>query len=313
MQRPDSLDAQAQARAQLYMGAVAWPTVIFALAVFTAYAVTVVLALTGTLTLWLATPLVGVLTYLSYTVLHESAHGSISGSQQHMRWLNEALGYAAAWILMIPLTAHRHEHLAHHRHTNDPEGDPDFHVSDIRRSPLRTCSGVMKVFAEQYRYYLSHRWQRGPARQNANFCLEIAAIVLPRLALVAAGYGEEVVCLFLIGWLGGVSLTLYLFAYLVHRPHQATGRYMDTSTVLAPAPFNRIVSWLWVFQNYHSIHHLFPRVPFYQYPKLFDDIESIMIEKGAPIFSLEWSGMRPRYRLSTEAINCSHTPRPSAS
>jgi hypothetical protein len=43
---------------------------------------------------------------------------------------------------------------------------------------------------------------------------------------------------------------------------------------------------IWVNQNYHSIHHLFPRVPFYRYPALFNDIERIMVAKGAPIYRL---------------------------
>lgn len=313
MQKPDTLDMKALACAQNYMGAVAWTTIAFALVVVSAYALTIILALQGTLALWLATPLVAVLTYLSYTILHESAHGSISGSQRQMRWLNELLGYAAAWILMMPLTAHRHEHLAHHRHTNDPDDDPDFHVSEIRRSLLKACTGTLRIYVEQYRYYLGHRWQRGPARQNVNLCLEVAAIFVPRLALLAAGFGTEVVCLFVLGWLAGVILTLYLFAYLVHRPHEAVGRYVDTSTVIAPTPFNGIVTWLWVFQNYHAIHHLFPRVPCYHYPRLFADIEGIMVEKGAPIYTLGWNGLRPRYDASLEAINCAQTPRPSAS
>ena len=313
MQKPDSLDMRALACAQSYMGSVAWATIGFALVVVSAYALTMVLALEGTLTLWVATPLAAILTYLSYTILHESVHGSISGSQRQLRWLNELLGYAAAWILMMPLTAHRHEHLAHHRHTNDPAADPDFHVSELRRSPLRAFAGAMRIYAEQYRHYLCHRWQRGPARQNLTLCLEVAAIFLPRLALLAAGYGTEVVSLFVLGWLAGVTLTLYLFAYLVHRPHQAVGRYVDTSTVIAPAPFNRLVTGLWVFQNYHAIHHLFPRVPFYQYARLFADIETIMVEKGAPIYTLGWTGLRPRYAASPDAMNCAQAPRPSVS
>ena len=302
MNSPDSLDQQALQSAKQYMGAVAWPTVVLGLTVGGGYIVTLSLAFAGLLPLWVATFLMGVLTYLSYTVLHEAAHGSISGSHQSMRWLNEALGYMAAWILMIPLTAHRHEHLAHHRHTNDAESDPDYHVGDIRNSPVDAVLSAVKIFGGQFTYYMANRWDKAPAKQNLYFCLEMAAIVLPRLALLAAGYWVEALLLLGVAWLFGLTLLLYLFAYIVHRPHQDVGRYVDTSTILVPGPWQRLVTWLWVFQNYHSIHHLFPRVPFYQYAKLFAEIEPIMVAKGSPIYRLTWGGLMPSDEVSSPAM-----------
>lgn len=299
MNKPDSYDLHALTSAKQYMGAVAWPTVVFALAVFFSYGVTLVLALLGNVALWVATPLLAVLTYLSYTVLHESAHGSISGSKQSLRWLNEALGYVAGWILMTPLTAHRHEHLAHHRNTNDEHEDPDYPVGDICKSPVAALLAAAQIFKGQFSYYLAHRWNKAPTRQNLNFCIEVTVALLPRVAILAAGYWFEGLLLLGVAWLVGFSITLYLFAYLVHRPHENVGRYVDTSTVLAPGRLQPLLNWLWVFQNYHSIHHLFPRVPFYQYQKLFCDIEDVMIAKGAPIYRLGASGL-----TSTSAYPC---------
>ena len=291
MSNPDTLDQQALASAKHYMGAVAWPTVLFALVVFLAYAVTMALAFSGALSLWLAVPLVSVQTYLSYTVLHEAAHGSISGSQQSLRWLNDALGYVAGWILMIPLTAHRQEHLAHHRNTNDEHEDPDYHVGQMRNSPMAAVLAAAQILGSQFSYYLQHRWKKAPARQNLIFCIEVGVALLPRLAIFAAGFWVEGSLLFGVAWLLGLSITLYLFAYLVHRPHDDVGRYVDTSTFLAPGLLQPVLNWLWVFQNYHCIHHLFPRVPFYQYQKLFVDIEDVMVARGARIYRLgaTWS------------------------
>ena len=188
MNSSDSLDQQALQSAKQYMGALAWPTVMLGVAVGGSYIATLSLALSGALSLWVATLLMAALTYLSYTLLHEAAHGSISGSRQSMRGLNVALGYMAAWILMIPLTVHRHEHLAHHRHTNDADSDPDYQVGDIRNSPVNAVMSAAKIYAGQYSYYMSNRWDKAPAKQNLYFCLEMLAIVLPRLALLAAGY-----------------------------------------------------------------------------------------------------------------------------
>jgi beta-carotene hydroxylase len=288
------MDQLALAAARQHMGKFAVPTVIFAVAVLATYAATVALTLAGTLPLLAAVPVAAVLTYLSYTVLHEAAHGNISGSNPSLRKLNDALGYMAGWILMIPLTAHRHEHLAHHRSTNNPDGDPDFVMAKFLDSPSNFFRTAPKVFWTQFGYYRANRWGRGDRSQDFKLCLEVVAILLPRLALFAAGFTAEGIALFLVAWLIGVSLVIYLFAYLVHRPHEAVGRYVDTSTILVNGPLGKLVTWLWVYQNYHSIHHLFPRVPFYRYPELFEEIEETMVAKGAPIYRLGTRGLQPR-------------------
>ena len=60
-------------------------------------------------------------------------------------------------------------------------------------------------------------------------------IVLLRVAIIAQGYWLESSLLFLLGRLGDVALTMYLFAYIVHRPHEAVGRYVDTSVSIQGA------------------------------------------------------------------------------
>jgi beta-carotene hydroxylase len=293
----DALDRRALASARQYMDAVAWPTVILGLVVGVSYLATVTMALTGMLSLWFAVPVVAVLTYASYTVAHESVHGSISGNHRSLRWINRALGYMAAWILMIPLTAHRHEHMAHHRHANDPEHDPDFPVGRMQDSVLAAAHAAVQITVGQFSHYFRYRWKQAPAQQNLVMCLEVAAAIVPRLAVLVSGYWVEGLVLFVLAWLIGVVVLLYLFAYIVHRPHEQTGRYIDTSTILLPGPLGTLLTWLWLFQNYHSIHHLFPRVPFYQYAKLYRDIEEIMSAKGAPVYRVTARGLEP---LSTQ-------------
>ena len=293
MQTTDTLDQQANKRAQNYMGKLALPTVALALSVFTGYAVTLALTLAGLCPLIVAVPVIAVLTYLTYTVLHESAHGSISGSHKNLRWLNEALGYIAGWIIMIPLTAHRHEHLAHHRHTNDAEGDPDYIVGSITRSPWSAVLVVLRVLCKQFSFYFGERWSRAPRSQNLYLCLEVVAALAPRIAFIAAGYWLEGLVLFVLAEIVGLVILMYLFAYIVHKPHESVGRYVDTSTIVARGTAGKIVSLMWGYQNYHSIHHLFPRVPFYTYPALYNDIEQVMRDKGAPIYTLGLSGIHP--------------------
>jgi beta-carotene hydroxylase len=290
MNKPDQLDLQALEAAKQYMGKVAWPTVLLGVVVAASYVATPVLVVAGVLPLLVAVPLMAFLTYAAYTVLHDAAHGAISGSNKSARWLNETLGYVMGWILMIPLTAHRHEHLAHHRNTNQPDADPDFVVANMAKSPLHAVWAALQVYTGQLKYYRRHRWNRGSRRQDVYLCMEVCAALIPRVAFIAAGFWLEGLAMFVLAWVCGVALLIFLFAYIVHTPHESVGRYVDTSTFVANGVTGRIVTALWGYQNYHSIHHLFPRVPFYYYRRLFGDIQATMIGKGAPIYSLSAMG-----------------------
>ena len=118
--------------------------------------------------------------------------------------------------------------------------------------------------------------------------------LVPRLALFGLGYWVEGLVLLGAAWLAGIGLVLFLFAYVVHTPHESVGRYVDTSTILVEGFMGKIVTWLWLCQNYHSIHHLFPRVPFYRYPSVFREIEETMVTRGAPIYRFGLPGLELR-------------------
>jgi beta-carotene hydroxylase len=289
----DVLDQQALASARQYMGVVAWPTIVLGLGVAASYIGVMTMALAGILPVWLAVPMVSVLTYASYTVAHESVHGSICGNQRSMRWINKALGYMAGWILMIPMTAHRHEHMAHHRHANDADHDPDFPVGKMQNSLPAAARAAIEITIGQFSYYFKHRWNKAPFREKLVLCVEVAVAMIPRFAVLASGYWVEGLLLFGLAWLIGVVVLLYLFAYIVHRPHEQVGRFVDTSTILLVGPLGPLLTWLWLFQNYHSIHHLFPRLPFYRYGRLYEEIKEIMAAKGTPVYRVTLRGLEP--------------------
>jgi beta-carotene hydroxylase len=286
MNDSDLRDQEALHTAKHYMGKVAWPTIALGVVIWGSYVAIPLLVATGVTSLALALPIMAFLTYAAYTVLHDAVHGSITGSRKSLRWINETLGYAMAWIMMIPLTAHRHEHLAHHRNTNQPDGDPDFVVANMGKSPLHAAWAAIRIVAGQFGYYRRNRWGQGPRKQDVYLCIEVCAALIPRLAFIAAGFWWEGIVLFVFAPIIGVAILMFLFAYIVHTPHESVGRYVDTSTFVAEGVWGNVVTALWGFQNYHSIHHLFPRVPFYTYRSLFRKIEHIMVAESAPIYQL---------------------------
>jgi beta-carotene hydroxylase len=292
------MDIEALKEANRYMGTFAWPTMVLGLTACTLYFAMPFLVFSGLVPFLLAAPLMIILTYTSYTALHEAAHVSISGSHKGLRWINEWVGYASGLVMGVPLTAHRYEHLTHHRHTNDADADPDFVLSGLTQSPLSAVKSAGRAIGENYRHYMSKQWAQGQGKQNRAFCLEIVASITVRLAIVLLTDPGVTIALFLIAGIGGTVLLGFFFAYLVHYPYKDVGRYVDTATIVASGRLNTAITWLWLFQNYHSIHHLFPRVPFYQYRKVFESIEPIMFARGAPVYRLSLSGLEQQSTYS---------------
>lgn len=90
----------------------------------------------------------------------------------------------------------------------------------------------------------------------------------------------------------GTFLLVFLFACIVHRPNEASERYLNTSTIIIEGPLSRPLTLLWGYQNYHAVHHLFPWVPFYHYHRLFNQIKPTMEAMDAPIYRLTWRGLK---------------------
>ena len=81
------------------------------------------------------------------------------------------------------------------------------------------------------------------------------------------------------------ALIIYFFAYLTHKPHVAKERYRDTNVFWFRGRISEpLVNWLYMFQNFHLIHHLFPRVPFYLYGDAFRSVKPVLEQENARIF-----------------------------
>ncbi len=279
-----SLDRDAMRQAKLAMGGTAWPTILLAAGVVAFYALNFVAVAQGRLSLVAGFFVSGILVYASYTILHETVHSNVSGFGQPARWYNEVLGYASGFIMAIPLTIHRINHLAHHRTTNDPETDPDMVMAiEGRPGPISLFGASIRSIVKQYTFFLGPAWPTTTKRDRILAAAEIAVSVGARGALALAGYPMEVLVLTVLANILGNFIIVALFAVAVHHPNTERGRYVDTSTIILPAWINGPVTWLWLWQNYHSVHHLFPRIPFYRYREVFEQIETIMAARGAPI------------------------------
>ena len=262
------------------------PTLLVAAAATIAFVAASLAALFEVLPLWLAAIVSTVAAFVAFTPLHDAAHQSIS---RH-RWVNELVGRLCALPLLGPFTAVRYVHLEHHKHTNDPDRDPDHHSGrgPAWQLPLRWLTQDLNY----YRIYFAVLGKRPAAERRETIVTLVTTYGLIATAIVA-GYGLEVLCLWLIPARLATALLAFSFDYLPHRPHDVRAkddRYQATAIIA-----DEWLIPLFLYQNYHLIHHLYPGVPFYRYGLVWREREEELRARGAKIVRLtaSWPTMPP--------------------
>lgn len=282
-----ALNKHALGAAIKHMGKVAWPTVALTFFVTSSFVLCIWAFAQGFLPVWLATLIISVLTYMSYTTLHEAVHGNIHGAKTNLRWLNSACGYLVAPIIGVPYASHKHEHFAHHRYTNIEGQDPDFVISGMRTGLVGVALTTLKFFYTQNSFFAKYNWHSAKRIEKLIYCAELGVSLVWRVLAILLIDQAGIAIVVLLGYFIGGFFTAYWFAYRPHFPYDNTKRYQNTSSLIMPK-WMRPFEWFWLGQNLHSIHHLFPRVPFYRYHALHREIEPILRAHGTPILGI-WS------------------------
>lgn len=257
-------------------GFVAWPTILLGVAVVSAH-----------IALWFAldrlpTALVVALStlvaYLAFTVLHEASHGNIHGRDSRLRVVSSVLGWTNGALLVAPFPAFRIVHNQHHSHTNHPDKDPDIWVAGSAWTVVFRCFTIVPHYYVQFLVGEVSRTKAG--RENKLVVVSgVLALIGLASALGWAGFGQQVVFVWLLPAFLASGVLAFLFDWVPHQPHNVQGRYRDTRAI----PI-RGLGLLTLGQNLHLVHHLFPRVPFYRYHKVFGELRNDLAAKGAPIY-----------------------------
>jgi fatty acid desaturase len=122
---------------------------------------------------------------------------------------------------------------------------------------------------------------RGAKAVRGQSLLAVGGLVVGLVILIALGLGWEALWLWVVPGLVAATLLAFAFDWVPHHPHSVQGRYVDTRIVAFPM---LTLPMLW--QNYHLIHHLYPRIPFYRYGACFRELRPELESKGAPIREL---------------------------
>ncbi|MEM7608851.1 MAG: fatty acid desaturase [Myxococcota bacterium] len=270
-------------------GELAWPTIALSLVAFAVHMGALVAHAFGQLSSASLALVSALAAYVAFTPMHEAAHGNVAG-RSGRPWLDTLIGMLSGVQLLAPYGAFKALHLRHHSQTNHHERDPDMWVAARGHTPFGRALSVFfrcaTILPHYYFNFLAGDVSRTRGGQEARRGVLITFAVFAAMIITAvvAGFGSTV----LYGWIVpafiATAVLAFLFDWLPHAPHDVRGRYRDTRAIDAPLgiPF--------LGQHLHLVHHLYPRVPFYRYRRVFDALRATLKAKGAPIVKL---GERP--------------------
>lgn len=262
-----------------HIGGFAWPTLFLLVSCAAIYLTAVVHLLNDPTFSWWALASIAFCTYAIYTPLHDAVHGAVTGMNIERRWVNEWTGFIAGHFIGISFISHRRSHLKHHRSTNHPTEDPDMVLSASNGRELMVVwlKGVPKEwsFAMSFEHFTD--------AEKVTVRREFIAIILTRLLLLVFCADLGITLLTLLGGqLIGNAILVTLFAWSVHHPHTEQERMKTTTVYRARTGLDTAMTLIWGYQNYHAIHHLYPKVPFFRYRRLYRALEPYLRESGVP-------------------------------
>jgi fatty acid desaturase len=242
---------------------IAWPTALLYVGTLALFALEMLGLLAWGWTRWATVPMGAAVTFLMFSVFHEATHHAVSSNTR----LNNLSGHLAmplvvAWASFPQV---RFIHIEHHRNTNEPKSiDPDMWCDGGPRwlLPLRWLTLDLWYVV----FYLRRIKER--PRSEAVLTVVTAVVAIGALGgLALAGYGWAVLWGYLIPQRFGVVLLAWWFDYLPHHGLTATQREDKYRATRVRVGGERLLTPLFVYQNYHLVHHLHPSVPFYSYER----------------------------------------------
>ena len=210
----------------------------------------------------------GLMLIFLFTLLHETVHFTVFNTPQ----LNVVVGWLCSIIIILPPNWFRYFHLAHHRHTHDPEKDPELEGKkpETLLEFIWVLSGlpvwwfhlktlfINALGSSTYNYVP----ETGYAKIKSEAWLMLGLYII--LLGVSVFFASSILMWIWIlpAILGQPFLRLYLMAE--HgRCSNVSNMLENTRTIFT----TRFVRWLAWNMPYHTEHHAYPSVPFHKLPK----------------------------------------------
>jgi fatty acid desaturase len=210
----------------------------------------------------------GILIVFLFTPLHETIHETAFRTPA----LNRAVSWISGTLIFIPPLWFRYFHFAHHRHTHDPDNDPELMSPKpktvreyaIYLSGIPYFIAMARVIAANARGTAKDRFVPPKGKPKVVRESRKLAVVYAVLAAVSLAAGSAVL---IWAWLvpaliGQPFLRAYLLAEHTLCPHVAD-MFGNTRTTFT----NRLVRFFAWNMPFHAEHHAYPGVPFHKLPR----------------------------------------------
>ena len=210
--------------------------------------------------------------YLGFTVLHDAVHGIA-----HRRpWVGRMLGTVTGFFLTFNFPFFRAIHLRHHAHTNDRARDLDAVTARLSPMPALLFGGTAVHLSYHSRFFRQRLWKSRAELAEVVACKALHLGILA--AAIAGGWLRELLVLYLVPLVLTLHILVFTFDYLPHYPHDSTDRLYSSR-----AYGGLIMAVLHLNQNFHLIHHLWPRIPWFRYRRAYLETRSALAARGCRV------------------------------
>ncbi|MES0808318.1 fatty acid desaturase [Roseibium sp. SCPC15] len=217
----------------------------------------------------------GILIMFLFTLLHETIHRTAFKTV----WINDWVAKLCGFLILLPSNWFRYFHFAHHRHTQDPDNDPELAGGKpeswrqyiVHVSGLPTWASEIRTLASNAMGGCRDGFVPSSGRKKVQREAIVSLALYCALALFSVAVRSD---LLLYVWiipclLGQPFLRLYLLAEHGRCPFVAN--MLENSRTTATNVLVRRLAWN---MPYHAEHHSYPAVPFFKLPILHKLIES---------------------------------------
>ena len=274
---------------------VEWPTLLLILACYA----TLVTAM-WVLPLWVGIPLAGVAIALHASLQHEVIHGH----PFRMQWLSELL-ICPPLMIMVPFARFKATHLAHHHDEviTDPYDDPESNYLDPSvweklPRPVQSILHMNNTVAGRLIVgpvigtiaFVWCEWRSKDSGVLRDWLLHVPAV---GAVLTIVSLSPMPIWAYLLAMYAGMSL-LKLRTFLEHQAHErASGRSVIVER-------GGLFALLFLNNNLHVVHHMHPRVPWYQLPALYRAHKAHYLRRNGGYFFRSYAEVVRRYLWSAK-------------
>ncbi len=262
----------------------AWPTVLLFLGTLGLFVLEMAGLFAWGWTAWVTVPMGAAVTFLMFSVLHEATHHAVSTNTR----VNDLFGHLSVPFVVgwatYPLV--KFIHIEHHRNTNESKTiDPDAWCEEGPWWQLPFRWATIDIW---YVVFYVRRIKERPRAEVASVLAVATVVIGAMVAVTAAGYGGALLWGYLIPQRFGMLVLAWWFDYLPHNGLSVTGREDKYRATRIRVGGEGLLTPLFVYQNYHLVHHLHPSVPFYRYIRAWKRNEEAYLDRNAAIST--WFG-----------------------